>query len=121
MFILEKNRQCNILGSEIDRFRFRFRYRYLVSRADDLPGAASCSVQQDVARLYQHLNPCTRKTVYFRGQEKIEALLCIRRSNDDLVGVSFVHHFASFAAAKKIFNNPPGSGALISDSPISAA
>jgi hypothetical protein len=44
MFILEQDGQCNILGPQVDRFRFRFRNRYFIPWADNLLGAASCSV-----------------------------------------------------------------------------
>ena len=57
VLILEKNGQRNVLGPKVNRFRCRLRNGDLVPCADDLLGAAGCSVQQNVARLYQRLYP----------------------------------------------------------------
>jgi hypothetical protein len=91
IFILEKNAQPYIFGLEIDRFRFRFRDRYMVPCADDLLGSAGSPVQEDSARMDQHLNPSAREALDFPGQEKVETLFGIRRSNDDLLDIPIVH------------------------------
>ena len=91
MFILEQDRHRKRFGLQDDWVRFRFGDRNAVSGTNYLLRSTRRSVQKNVARPDQSLDPCPRKAIYFGGQKKVQALSSVRKSGQDLVSVPFVH------------------------------